>query len=95
MGDVTPAVDVGGLDVQDLFTEPFGDEFRDTGLLGAAGPRDDSGVGGFAVRDGFEDAREVVDLGVAMLDLARDEASAKNASIADHLSLIDRFSVRL
>jgi hypothetical protein len=36
----------------------------------------------------------VVDLGVAMLDLSRDEPGTEDASIADHLSLIDRFSVR-
>jgi len=55
-GVVAPAVDVGGLDVKDFFPEPFGDELRDAGLSGAAGPGDDGGVGGFAVRDWFEDA---------------------------------------
>jgi len=88
-GIVAPAVDVGGLDVQDLFTEPFGDELGDAGLASAAGSGDDSGVGGFAIRDWFEDAREVIDLGVAMLNFPRNEPGAKNASIADHLSLTD------
>ena len=87
-----PAVDVGRLDVEDLLTEPFGDELRDTGLAGAAGPGDDGGVGGFAVRDRFEDAGEVVDFGVAMLNFPRDEPGAENASIADHFCLIDWFS---
>ena len=37
---VAPAVDEGGLDVEELFPEPFGDEFRDAGLAGAAGSGD-------------------------------------------------------
>jgi hypothetical protein len=61
-GVVAPAVDVGGLDVEDLFPESFGDELGDAGLTGAAGAGDDGRVGGFAVRDGLEDAREMVDL---------------------------------
>jgi hypothetical protein len=31
----------------------------------------------------------VIDLGVAMLNFPRNEPGAKNASIADHLSLTD------
>jgi len=88
-GVVAPAVDVGGLDVEDLFPESFGDELRDTRLAGAAGPGDDGRVGGFAVCDGLEDAGEVVDFGVAMLNFPRDEPGAEDASIADHLSLSD------
>jgi hypothetical protein len=38
---------------------------------------------------GLEDAREVVDSGVAMLNFSRDELSAENASIAGHLFLTD------
>jgi len=34
----------------------------------------------------------VVDFGVAMLNFPRDEPGAENASIADHLYLIDWFS---
>jgi hypothetical protein len=34
----------------------------------------------------------VVDFGVAMLDFSRDEPGAEDASIADHLYLIDRSS---
>jgi len=37
----------------------------------------------------LEDAREMVDFGVAMLNFPRDEPGAENASIADHLCLID------
>jgi hypothetical protein len=33
----------------------------------------------------------VVDFGVAMLDFARDEPGPENASIADHLYLVDDF----
>jgi hypothetical protein len=88
-GVVAPAVDVGGLDVEDLFAESFGDELRDAGLASAAGSGNDSGVGGLAVRDWLEDAGEVVDLGVAMLNFPRNEPGAKNASIADNLSLTD------
>jgi len=92
-GIVPPAVHVGGLDVEDFLTKAFGDELRDTGLARPAGPGDDGGVGGFAVRDGFEDAGEMVNLGVTMLDFARDESSPENASIADHLLLTDLFLV--
>jgi len=92
-GVVTPAVDVGGLNVEDFFPESFGDELRDARFAGAAGSGDNSGVGGLAVRDWFEDAGEVIDFGVAMLNFARNEPGTKNASIADHLYLVDRFSV--
>jgi hypothetical protein len=92
-GIVPPAVHVGGLDVEDFLTKAFGDELRDTGLARPAGPGDDGGVGGFAVRDGFEDAGEMVNFGVTMLDFARDESSPENASIADHLLLTDLFLV--
>ena len=80
------------LDVEDLFAEPFGDELRDTRLPRPAGSGDDSCVGWFSVRDGLEDAREVVDFGVAMLNFPRDEPGPENASIADHLYLAKRFS---
>jgi hypothetical protein len=83
-GVVAPAVDLGGLDVEDLFAESFGDELRDAGLAGAAGPSNDSRVGGFPVRDWLEDAGEVVDFGVAMLNFPRDESGVENPSIADH-----------
>ena len=92
-GVVAPAVDVGGLDVEDLFSESFGDELRDARLAGAAGSSDDGRVGGFTVRDGLENAREMVDFGVAMLNFPRDEPGAENASIADHLLLLDLFPV--
>ena len=93
-GVVTPAVDVGGLDVEDFFPEPFGDELRNAGLAGAAGPGDDGGVRGFPVRDGLEDAGEMIDFGVAMLNFPRDEPGPENTSIADHLILTEWFSVR-
>jgi len=90
-GVVTPAVDVDGLDVEDLFSKSFRDELRDARLPGSAGSGDDSGVGGFSVRDGLENAGEVVDLGVAMLNFPRNEPRTENASIADHLYLVDGF----
>ena len=43
---------------------------------------------------GLDDAREVVDFGVAMLDFPRDESGAKNVSIVNYLSLVDWFYVR-
>ena len=55
-GLVAPAVDVGGLDIENLFAEPFRDELRDTGLASAAGSSDDGCVGGFTFRDRFENA---------------------------------------
>jgi hypothetical protein len=65
---------------------------RDARLPGSAGSGDDSGVGGFSVRDGLENAGKVVDFGVAMLDFSRDEPGPEYASIADHRCLIDWFS---
>ncbi len=91
-GVVAPAVDVCGFDVENLFPESFGDELRDTSLTSAAGPSNDGRVGGFAVCDGLENAGEVVDFGVAMLNFPRDESSAEDASIADHLCLLDWLS---
>jgi len=46
-GIVAPAVDVGDLDIEDFFSESFGDELRDTGLSRSAGSSDDGGVSGF------------------------------------------------
>jgi hypothetical protein len=83
-GIVAPAVDVGGLDVEDLFSESLRDELRDTRLARAAGPGYDCGVSGFAVGDGFQDTREVIDFGVAMLDFSRDESGPEDTSIVDH-----------
>jgi hypothetical protein len=88
-GVVAPAVDVGGLGAEDLFSEPFGDELRDAGLVGPGGAGDDGGVGGFPVRDGLENAGEIVDLGVAMLNFPGNEPGPEYASIADPLCLID------
>jgi hypothetical protein len=84
-GVVTPAVDVGCFDIEDLLSESFGDEFRDAGLANPAGTGDERRVGGVAVRDRFEDAREVVDFGIAMLNFPRNEASPEDTCIADHL----------
>ena len=86
---VAPAVDVGGLDVENLFTQAFGDDLRDARLPRPAGSGDNGSVGGFPVRDWFEDAGKVIDFGVAMLDFLRDEPGPENASIADHLYLVD------
>jgi len=86
-GVVSPAVDVGGLDVEDLLSEPFGDEFRDAGLAGAARSSNDGRISGLPIREGLENAGEVVYFGVAMLDFSRDEPGPKNASIANHLFL--------
>jgi hypothetical protein len=88
-GVVAPAIHIGTLNIQRFLTKAFSDEFRDAGFAGPAGSGDDSGVGGFAIRDWFEDAREVIDFGVAMLYFSRDESGPEDASIADHLSLID------
>ena len=57
------------------------------------GSVDNGSVGGFPVRDWFEDAGKVIDFGVAMLDFSRDEPAPENASIADHLYLVDYFLV--
>ena len=90
-GVVAPTVDVGRLDVEDLFPESFRDEFGDARLPRSAGSSDDGSVGGFPVRDGLENAGEVVDLGGAMLNFPRNEPRTENASIADHLYLVDGF----
>ena len=86
-GIVAPAVDVGGFDVEDLFTQSFGDKMRDAGFSGPAGTGHDGGVGGFAVRDGCENAGEVIDFGVAMLHFPWDESGPENTSIAYHTVL--------
>lgn len=88
-GVVTLAVDVGGLDVEHFFTQAFSDELRHIGLPRSARSGNNSRVGGFPVRDWFEDAGEVVDFGVAMLDFPRDESGPRNASIANHLYVVD------
>jgi hypothetical protein len=46
---------------------------------------------GVAVRDRFEDAGEMVDLGVAILDFSRDGLGAELAGIANPLNLLDSF----
>jgi hypothetical protein len=86
---VAPAVDVDRLDVEDFLTQAFGDELRDARLPRPAGSGDDGGVGRFPIRDGLQDTREVVDFDVAMLNSPRNEPGTENASIADHLCLID------
>jgi hypothetical protein len=91
-GVVSPAVDVDGLDVKDLFPKSFGDELRDARLPRPTGSGDYGGVGGFPIRDRFENAGEVIDFGVTMLDFSRDEPGSEDTSIADHLCLIDWFS---
>jgi hypothetical protein len=65
---------------------------RDAGLASAAGAGDDGRVGRFPVRNGLENAGEVVDFGVAMLNFPGDEPGAENTSIANHFYSIDWFS---
>jgi hypothetical protein len=87
-GVVAPAVDVGRIDVEGLLAEALGDELRDASLARPAGAGDDGGVGRLALGDGLEDAGEVVDLGVAMFDLAWDEPGTQHASIANHVGVM-------
>ena len=67
--------------------ESFGNKFRDTGFADPARAGDDGCVGRLPVRDRFENAREVVHLGVAMLDFSGNKPGAEDASIADHLAM--------
>ena len=53
---VTPAVHVGGLNVEHFLTEPFSDELRDTGFTDTARAGDDGRVSWLAVRDRIENA---------------------------------------
>jgi len=53
---VSPAIDVGGLDIKNFLAEPFGNELRDTGFTDTAGPGDDDCVSWLAIRDRFENA---------------------------------------
>ena len=92
LGVVSPAVNVDGFDIEDLFTEAFGGELRDARLPRPAGSGDDGSVGRFPVRYWFENTGEVVDFGISMLNFSRDESGAENASIAHHSCLIDWFS---
>jgi hypothetical protein len=66
--------------VEDFLPEPFSDKLRDTGLPRSAVPGDDGSIGGFPVRDGLEDAGEVVEFGVSMLDFSRDEHRRRRRS---------------
>ena len=91
-GVVPPAVDEDSLDVEDFLTQAFGDELRDARLSRPAVSGDDGCIGRLSVRDGLEDAGEVVDFCVAMLNFPRDEPSPEDASIAYHLYLVDWFS---
>ncbi|GCF15701.1 hypothetical protein Harman_36360 [Haloarcula mannanilytica] len=91
-GIVAPAIHIGTLNIQRFLTKAFSDEFRDSGFAGAAGSSYNGRIGRFAVCDRLENARKMIDLGVAMLNFPRDEPGAENASIADHLCLIDWFS---
>jgi hypothetical protein len=88
MGVVAPAVHRRRLDVQNRLPKAFGDELRDAGLAGPAGPGHDGGIGWLTVGDGFEHAREVGDLGATMLNLLGHEPGTENANIADHLSVV-------
>ena len=81
-GVVSPAVDVSGLDVEDLFSEPFGDELRDAGLAGAARSSNDGRISGLPIREGLENAGEVVYFGVAMLAFFGPGSSLAKSSIA-------------
>jgi hypothetical protein len=47
VGVVPPAVDVGGLDIEDCFPESFGNQLRDTGFVDAGRAGKDGGVSGF------------------------------------------------
>jgi len=55
-GVVAPAVDVGGLDVRTSSLSRSVTNFEMQVFPVPLGPGDDGGVGGFAVRDWFEDA---------------------------------------
>ena len=83
-GVVTPAIHVSTLNIQHLLAKAFSNKFCDARLPRSAGVSYDGRVGGFSVRNRFEDAGKVVDLGVTMLNFSWDTPGTKDASIADH-----------
>lgn len=89
-GVVLPAVDVDALDVEILLTEFVHCELRDAGLSGTSGTSNQGSISGFATCERFEDAREVVDLGVAVNHLTRDELGPEKPSVLDHIWMLVR-----
>jgi hypothetical protein len=89
-GVVLPAVDVHQVDVKVLLTKFRHGELRDAGLSGATGTGDQGDVSRLAAREWFEDAREVVHLGVTVNHLTRDE----EASVLDHIWILVRNEVK-
>src|SRR6056297_1736650 len=81
---VSPAIDVGRLDVKGFLAEPFGDELGHAGLTGPARPSHNGGIGWLSAGDRFEDAGEMIDLRITMLDFLRDEPSTEDTSITNH-----------
>lgn len=63
---VEPAIEVDALDDEEFLSEAFGDKLLDTGLAGTTRSGHDGGLLEIRLYDGFENAGEVIDFGVAM-----------------------------
>lgn len=87
---VLPTVNVDALNVEILLAEFVHCELRDAGLSGTCGAGEQGGVSGFATCERFEDAREIVHLGVAVDHLTRDELGPENPSVLDHIWMLVR-----
>ena len=82
---VPPAIDVGCLNVEGFLAESFGDELGHAGFACPTWAGYDSGIGGLTAGDRLEDAGEMIDLSVTMLDFLWDEPSTEDTSITNHL----------
>lgn len=87
-GVVSPAVDVLAADVGELGTELVDGVPGDAGLPDPGGTGQERSLGGEPAGNGIENAGEVVDLGLAVLDLPRDELVAEYAGVPDHVRRI-------
>ena len=85
---ILPAVDVLRVEVEALLMEFVDGELRDTGLPGSGGTSQEGRFGRFAPGDGFEHAREVVHLGVAVDHLSGDELRLEVAGVVEHMWLL-------
>jgi hypothetical protein len=85
---VLPAVDVLGVDVEDVLTEAFGREPRDTRFPGSRRPEEEGCLPRFVVHDWLQGVREDVYFLVAMLYLLWGELGLEDTSISDHLGKV-------
>lgn len=82
-----PAVHVLVVDIHDFLAEAFNEELRNTRLPRPRRAVEKSWISAFPMGDGVEDTGEVVDLGIPVLHLPRDELRLQHARIRNHTRL--------